>query len=148
MRARAVIGVLIVAFCVLPATPGTAGPRVLTPGEMDVEFVRLWNEMKFDELGEFYYAENALFMPPNEEPVRGKHNIIERLKEVRQLFGEFQTGLQPLQVVETGDMASVVGNYAFVKGGVRLVTHEAFRRQADGGWKAIVDMPGFRDPQR
>jgi ketosteroid isomerase-like protein len=147
-RARAVIAVLIVALIVLPSTTVTASERILTPEEMDVEYVRLWNENKFDELGDFYYAENAMFMPPNEEPIRGKPNIVERLKEVRQLFGEFQTGLRPLQVVETESMTSVVGNFAFLNGGIRLVSHEAFQRQPDGSWKAIVDMPGFRDPQR
>jgi hypothetical protein len=68
--------------------------------------------------------------------------------QLRQVFGEFQTGLRPLQVVETESMTSLVGNFAFLNGGIRIVTHETFQRQTDGSWKAIVDMPGFRDPQR
>jgi ketosteroid isomerase-like protein len=146
--ARAVIAVLIIALSVLPSTTVTASERILTPEEMDVEYVRLFNENKLDELGQFYYAENALFMPPNQEPIRGKQEIVERLKELRQVYGQFQTGLRPLQVVETERMASVVGNFAFLNGGIRIVSHETFQRQVDGSWKAIVDMPGFRDPQR
>ncbi len=143
----AVLAVLV-ALSVLPPTAVTAGERVLTPEEMDVEFVRLWNENKFDELGDFYYAENALLMPPNHEPIRGRKNIVEELKGLRQTFGEFQTGVRPLQVVEAGDLTSIVNQGVLVQGGVRTVMHEAFERQADGSWKVIVDMPGFRDPQR
>jgi ketosteroid isomerase-like protein len=143
-----VIAVLIVALSVLPSTPVTAATGAVTPEEMDVEFVRLWNENKLDELGAFYYAEDAIFMPPNAEPIRGRPQIVERLKELRRTFGEFQPGLRPLQVVETESMTSVVGNFAFLHGGVRIVTHETFQRQPDGSWRAIIDMPGFRDPQR
>ena len=96
---------------------------------MDVEFVRLWNENKLDELGDLYYAEDALFMPPNHEPIRGKKNVVENLKGLRQVFGELQTGLSPLQVVESDGLTSIVGNYAFLHGGMRLVAHEAFQRQ-------------------
>ena len=144
----AFIAILIVALSVLPSTAVSASERVPSPEEMDVAYVKLWNENKLDELGDFYYAENAFFMPPNQEPIRGKQKIVERLKEIRQSFGAFQTGLRPLQVVETESMTSVVGTFAFLNGGIRIVTHETFQRQADGSWKVIVDMPGFRDPQR
>ena len=87
-------------------------------------------------------------MPPNHEPIRGKKNVVENLKGLRQVFGELQTGLSPLQVVESDGLTSIVGNYAFLHGGMRLVAHEAFQRQTDGSWKVIVDMPGFHDPQR
>ena len=143
----AVLAVLV-ALSVFPPTTVTAGERVLTPEQMDVEFVRLFNENKLDELGDFYYAEDALFIPPNHEPIRGRKNIVEELKGIRQTFGEFQTGLRPLQVVEAGDLTSIVNQGATLQGGVRTVMHEAFQRQADGSWKVIVDMAGFRDPQR
>lgn len=135
---------VLVALSVLPPTTVTAAERVLTPEEMNVEFIRLWNENKLDELGDLYYAENALFVPPNQEPIRGKKNIVEELKRLRPAVGEFQTGLEPIQVVETESLTSIVGNYALVQGGVRVVAHEAFQRQADASWKVIVDMPGFR----
>ena len=147
-RAGAVIALVTVALSALPSATVIAGERVLSPEEMDIEYVQLWNENKLAELADFYYADNAIFMPPNQEPIRGRQKIVERLKEIRQSFGAFQPGLRPLQVVETENMASVVGNFAFLNGGIRIVTHETFQRQADGSWKAIVDMPGFRDPQR
>jgi ketosteroid isomerase-like protein len=142
------VGAVFVALSVLPPATVAADGRVLTPAEMDVEFVRLFNENRIDELGDFYYAPNALLMPPNHEPIRGREKIVEYLKGLRQTAGEFQTGVPPLQVVEAGDLTSVVNQGAFLQGGVRAVMHEAFQRQADGSWKVIVDMPGFRDPQR
>ena len=48
----------VIGLSVLPPTTVTAQQRVLTPEEMDVEFVRLWNENKLDELGDLYYAED------------------------------------------------------------------------------------------
>ena len=45
-------------------------------------------------------------------------------------------------------MTSVVGNYAAYNGGMRFTSHEAFQRQADGTLRVIVDMFGFRDPER
>jgi ketosteroid isomerase-like protein len=137
----------LVALSVLPPTTVTAEQRVLTPEEMDVEFVRLWNENKLDELGEFYYAENALLMPPNHEPIRGKKAIVEELKGLRQAFGEMCC-LRPMQVVQSEGLTSIGTNFASLQGGVRIVAHEAFQRQVDGSWKVIVDMVGFRDPQR
>ena len=137
----------LVALAVIPPTTVSAEQRVLTPEEMDVEFIRLFNENKLDKLGEFYYAENALLMSPNHEPIRGRKAIVEELKGVRQAFGEF-SGLRLMQVVESEGLTSIVASFATLHGGARIVTHEAFQRQVDGSWKVIADMVGFRDPQR
>lgn len=141
---------VLIAFGALNVTPAPvkAQSRIMTAVEMDEEFVRLWNATKLDELVEFYYVDNAIVVPPNHDLVRGKKNILEFFKGLRPSLGELQTGLQHHQVVVTGDMTSVVGNYAAYNGGMRITAHEAFQRQADGTLKVIADMFGFRDPQR
>jgi ketosteroid isomerase-like protein len=150
-RVIASAGAVLIAFGALTVTSKTvkaeAEGRILSAVEMDDEFVRLWNASKLDELVEFYYVDDAIVVPPNHELIRGKKNIYEYFKGIRPSLGELQTGLQHHQVVVTDDMTSVVGNYAFYNGGMRLTAHEAFQRQADGTLKVIADMFGFRDPQ-
>jgi ketosteroid isomerase-like protein len=151
-RVIASAGAVLIAFGALTVTSTTvkaeAEGRILSAVEMDDEFVRLWNANKLDELVEFYYVDDVVMAPPNHELIRGKQKVLEFFKGLRPSLGELQTGLQHHQVVVTGDMTSVVGNYAFYNGGMRITAHEAFQRQADGTWKVIVDMFGFRDPQR
>lgn len=140
---------VLIAFGALTVTPTTvkAQGRTLTAVEMNEEFVRLWNATKLDELVAFYYVDDAILVPPNHDLVRGKKNILEYFKGIRPSVGELQTGLQHHQVVVTGEMTSVVGNYAAHNGAMRFSTHEAFQRQADGTLRVIADMFGFRDPQ-
>ncbi len=147
-RVIASAGAVLIAFGALTVTPITvkaeAEGRILSAVEMDDEFVRLWNANKLDELVEFYYVDDAFIIPPNHDPVRGKKNIYEYFKGIRPMIGELQTGLQHHQVVVTDDMTSVVGNYAFYNGGMRINAHEAFVRQADGTLKVVADMFGMR----
>ncbi len=140
------------AFGALTVTPtaGKAGAqtRILSAVEMDEEFVRLWNASELDEMVQFYYVDDAVVVPPNHDVVKGKKSILEYFKGIRPSIGELQTGLQHHQVTVTDEMTSVVGNYAAYNGGMRITSHEAFQRQADGTLRVIVDMFGFRDPQR
>jgi ketosteroid isomerase-like protein len=147
-RVVASAGAVLIAFGALTVTPTSAKAetedRVLSAVEMDDEFVRLWNASKLDELVEFYYVDDAFVIPPNHDPVRGKKDILEYFKGIRPSVGELQTGLKHHQVVVTDGMTSVVGNYAAHNGAMRINAHEAFERQADGRWKVIADMFGFR----
>ena len=147
-RVIASAGAVLIAFGAVTVTSTTvkaeAEGRILSAVEMDDEFVRLWNASKLDELVEFYYVDDAFVIPPNHDPVRGKKNIYEYFKSIRPSVGELQTGLKHHQVVVTDDMTSIVGNYAAYNGGMRINAHEAFVRQADGTWKVVADMFGFR----
>lgn len=151
-RVIASASAVLVAFGALTVMPTTvkagAQARILSAVEMDEEFVKLWNASKLDELVEFYYVDDAVVVPPNHELIKGKKNIYEFFKGLRPSLGELQTGLEHHQVVVTDDMTSVVGNYAAYNGGMRITSHEVFQRQADGTLRVIVDMFGFRDPQR
>ena len=147
-RVIASAGAVLIAFGALTVTSTTvkaeAEGRTLSAVQMDDEFVRLWNANKLDELVEFYYVDDAVLVPPNHDPIRGKKNIYEFFKGIRPSIGELQTGLKHHQVVVTDDMTSVVGNYAAHNGGMRFNAHEAFLRQDDGTLKVIADMFGMR----
>jgi len=115
-------------------------------GKEAIEAVRakwpvLFNGGKVDELGEWFYAEDAYALPPDRDPIRGRRAIVEYFREVRG-SGDTRFELGVIETVAAGDMGYLVGTYVFTSGAksVNGVTHEAYRRQADGSWKCVVDM--------
>jgi ketosteroid isomerase-like protein len=104
-------------------------------------FARLFNAGKIDELGESFYAEDAYALPPDHEPIRGRRQIARYIRELRE-SGDVNLALGILETVAEGESGYVVGTYVMTSGGQRVkgVTHESFRRQADGTWKCVVDM--------
>ena len=113
---------------------------------LDQKFVQLWNDRKWDELGVSIYAEDALAIPPNHEPIRGRVAIVEYWASVRDTYGEMAGGTETLRASASGNLVSLVGKYSFYTGRIRAVTHELFERQPDGSLKCTVDMPGLSDP--
>ena len=101
----------------------------------------LFNAGRMKELGEWFYAEDAVALPPGSEPVRGRANIAAFFKSVKE-SGDVHFELAVLETVAEGDLGYLVGTYVFTSNGksVNGVTHEAYRRQRDGTWKCVVDM--------
>jgi ketosteroid isomerase-like protein len=108
--------------------------------EMEREFTLHANTGDAAALTECFYAEDAQLLPPGASIVRGKAAI-----------REFWTGFLALGVADVvletqeagagGDIAYGVGRYSYTMDGAR---HEgkylvAFRRQPDGGYKAVAD---------
>jgi ketosteroid isomerase-like protein len=94
-----------------------------------------------DELGEWFYAEDAYALPPGRPAIRGRKNIVAYFREVHAIEGaHFELGV--VETAAEGAMGYLVGNYVFTSGGrsTRGVTHEAYRKQRDGSWKCVVDM--------
>lgn len=105
------------------------------------QFPVLFNEGKFDELGEWFYAEDAMALPAGQEPIRGRAAICAFFADLWANAGlRFDLGV--IQTVADDDIGYLVGTYvARTPGGsVPGVTHEAYRRQPDGSWKCHVDM--------
>ena len=101
-------------------------------------FPELFNAGKFDELGDWFYAEDAYALPPDHELVRGRQEIVRYLngmRNVRMVLGVIET-------VAEGNQGYLVGTYLMNIDGqsIKGVTHESFRRQANGSWKCVVDM--------
>lgn len=97
------------------------------------------------EYTEVLYAEDALFMPPNSEAVRGRDAIAGFMAGFPPLE-DFQ--VTPAEVAGSGDMAYVRGNYVLVMrppGSEAAITDrgkyvEVWRRQTDGSWKMAIDI--------
>ena len=157
IRKWAVIGVVVVTAAAVPFTarPRPAGADDDVKGgvatmaqeanRMDRMFVQLFNERRFEELGQSYYADNAIAVPPNHEPVQGRAAIVEYFQKTRDAFGEIAV-MDPWQMAVSGDLVSVVGKYTGQSGRLRATSHELFERQPDGSLRCTVDMFGFRDP--
>ena len=112
---------------------------------MEQMFVELWNAKKWDELGPAYYTENAIAVPPNHEPIKGRAAIIEYMKGAREVLGEAEV-VEPHKASASGGLVSLVGNYSGRSGKMRVTAHELYERQPDGSLRCVVDMFGFRDP--
>jgi uncharacterized protein (TIGR02246 family) len=98
------------------------------------------------QVAEGAYAPDAVVLPPDQPPLRGRAAIATFWQ------GMFQAGLReaPLtieQVETSGDLASEIGTYALTlqpDGTAAMVLHGKYlvvhQRQADGSWKIIADM--------
>ena len=64
--------------------------------------VAAYNDKSWDEFGRLY-AEDALMMPPNHEPLRGRDAIIRYISSVRDVFGEIDRGYQHLRAKGSGE---------------------------------------------
>lgn len=114
---------------------------------LDEVFIKNWNEKKIEELVAGFYTEDAVVMPPNQEPITGRAGIVAFYTAARELVGEFNPGDNHLiQARVSGNTVSLLGQYDFRSGKIRLVTHELFERQSDGSIKSAVEMIGYRDP--
>ena len=111
-------------------------------------FVELWKEKKLEEMVAGHFTEDALMLPPNREPIRGRQAILAFYKGVRDVVGEFDKGDYLVQATPSGNTVSWVAQYNFHGGKLRFVTHELYVRQPDGSMRCAVDMFGYRDPMR
>jgi ketosteroid isomerase-like protein len=155
MRMWVAPAVLALAVAIVPLAPvpgaaseGRAEVTVIVAEALRMEqrFVELWNDKNFDELAYYYYTEDAIAVPPNHEPIRGRTAIIEYFKGARDALGELEVDTDAHRATTSGDLVSLVGKYSFYAGKLRLTSHELYQRQADGSLKCLVDMFGFRDP--
>ena len=111
-------------------------------------FLELYNDRKFEELGARIYAEDAIALPPNQEPIRGRAAIVEYFRGARDILGEGELSGPPLASSVSGDLVSVMPQYSAHQGQLRVVAHELFKRQPDGSLLLVQDQFGFRDPLR
>jgi hypothetical protein len=144
------LAVLITAGLPLAAASGAGNAEdsmvTQTRKALDL-FVQRWNENKLEEMVAEHYVEDALMLPPNHEPIRGRQAILAFFKGVRDVVGEFDKGDYMIQATPSGeDSVSWVGQYNFHGGRLRFTSHELYVRQPDGSMRNAVDMFGYRDP--
>lgn len=102
---------------------------------------KLFNARQMDELGAWFYAEDAIALPSGMGPVRGRQAIVDYFRSVRD-SGDVRFELQVIETHAEGDLGYLVGTYDFTRDGktVKGTTLETYRRQPDGSWKCVVDM--------
>ena len=118
---------------------------------MDAQFMNNVKARNVDALVNGFYAEDARLLPPNQPPVEGKAAI-------SQLWGAFLPILEELTLDTT--FVDVSGDLAYGTGTFHMKTTPGapmpaedrgkyvviYRRQSDGGWKAVVDMFSSNGP--
>lgn len=124
-----------------------AAAMVAETVRMQQRLIDLYNDRKFEEMG-FFWAEDAIALPPNHEPIRGRAAIVEYFRGARDVLGEGEVSDAPLASSVSGNLVSVMPAYTGHNGQLRVVAHETFERQPDGSLLCIQDQFGFRDPLR
>lgn len=124
-----------------------AAAMVAEATRMQQLLIDRYNARKFEEMGAFW-AEDAIALPPNHEPIQGRAGIVEYFREARDSLGEAVFDPAPLRSSVSGDLVSIVVQYSAHQGQLRVVAHETFERQPDGSLNNIHDAFGFRDPLR
>ena len=152
---RIVVASAAVAFMV---APGIAGAGSGTSGNSDEDaqmvadatrteqaIVTAYNDKKWDELRALY-LDDALMLPPNHEPIRGRDAIAEYLRSLRDVAGPIDAGgVEHVRVRGSGTLANIVGKFSIHSGRGRMMTDEVFERQADGSVLCGIDHFSFRD---
>jgi ketosteroid isomerase-like protein len=104
----------------------------------------LYAEGRIDDIGEVFYAADAMLLPPDADPVRGRAAIVAYLKGLREQSGKGVFGV--MRTTTEGNLAYIAGTASFPALGLDCVTLETYERQADGSWKCVVDMFHSRRP--
>lgn len=106
--------------------------------ELRRRFGELWNEERIDDIGDVFYATDALILPPDQEPIRGRGRIVDFFKELRKVAGDIDLGV--IEAVTDGGLAYIAGTFAFPLVGAQGLTLETYRLGGDGTWKCVTDM--------
>lgn len=107
---------------------------------LEQEFARLANAKDAATIAEMFYEEDAQLLPPNAPMTRGRAAIRQFWAEFFQVAGT-DVVLETGEIAASGDLACSVGRYQGTLAGERAQGKYmlVYRRQADGGYKAIAD---------
>jgi ketosteroid isomerase-like protein len=107
------------------------------------KLIEFYNARKWDELGALY-LEDAIAVPPNHEPIRGRAAIVEYWRSVRDALGEGECG-EPLEGTVSGNLVALVSrSCSGYSGRLGVTAHELYERRADGSLRLKFDMFGLR----
>jgi len=119
------------------------------------EWMALYNAGDFERLVSFYYAEDAVTMPPNQPIREGREAILADYKKEREKYDQHCDSSIAKDVRVSGDMAMVRGNDTGTytpKGGGEQTKFDLkwvgiFERQSDGTWKCICEIGNSNLPR-
>ena len=146
------------AAVVLIAVPGITAAGSSTGGESDDDAQMLsdvmrvvhtnfatYNDRKWDDF-RLTYAEDAVFLIQNQDPVRGRDAITEAHRRLRDVTGPVD--LESIEVTRaraSGTTANLVYTFTAQSGHMRGLANVFYERQPDGSVVLGVDQPGFRE---
>jgi ketosteroid isomerase-like protein len=143
--------VVVLAPGIAVAGAGTGGDAddgaqiVADAKRVEMAIVAAYNDKRWDELPPLF-AEDALLLPPNHDPVRGRDAIVEYYKSGRDVLGKINEGWEFLRVKGSGNFASLAGLVTLGSGGIRLWYTDLYERQPDGSVQMVVN--AFAFPER
>jgi len=118
------------------------------------EWMALYNAGDFERLVSFYYAEDAVVMPPNQPILEGREAILANFKKSREQFDEHCDSSVTEDVLVYGDLAVARGTDTGtntpkvggepIKYNIKWVI--AFERQSDGTWKFVYEIWNDNNP--
>jgi uncharacterized protein (TIGR02246 family) len=130
-----------------------ADAHALREGEV-AAFVRDWGGKDADRIAA-HYTDDGNVMVPNSPMMTGKEAIGKAMKDVL-ADPNWSLALQPVQVEvsRTGDLGYTRGTYVLTatdSASRKAVTEKGrfvtiFRKEADGGWKAVQDINNAEAP--
>ena len=131
-----------------PPAPDTHDADVKAISDVEADMLKDWAAKDADKLAS-NYADNAVLMTPGGDPVHGKeaiHNVAKQMIADPALSLTFQAST--VEVAKSGDIGYTQGSYKMTM--TNPATHKAmddhgsyvttYRKQADGSWKAVVDI--------
>ncbi len=112
------------------------------------EWVQLYNAGDFEGLVSVFYADNAIYMPPDESICKGKGAILLWYKKASELNKENVDSSVAEAVRVSGNLAAAWGadtGTTTPRSGGEPVKYSVtwlmvFERQSDGGWKCLYEM--------
>jgi ketosteroid isomerase-like protein len=115
---------------------------VIDAKQVEKKVVAAYNDRKWDELPPLF-AEDAVLLATNHEPVRGRDAIVSYYKSARDVAGEINDGWQFLRVTGSGHFANLAGLITLGSGRIRLWYTDTYERQPDGSVRLVVNAFAF-----
>ena len=143
--------VLAVLGCTAVQQPASAPPDTRAADEAairkaDADWVKAAATKQADAWAS-YYSDDAVVLPPNDKLANSKEAILKPIAEMLKTPGLSVTWHQTkVEVAKSGDLAYAYGTYDMSADGPKgkpITDHgkivEVWKKQADGGWKCVVD---------
>ena len=153
-RIRLLLASVAVVLIAVPGAPAgsSTGGESDDDGQMLAEVMRVvhtnfatYNERKWDEF-RLTYAEDALFLIQNQDPVRGRDAITEAHRRLRDVTGPVDLdSIEVTRARASGTTANLVYTFTAQSGHMRGLANVFYERQPDGSVVLGVDQPGFRE---
>ena len=137
-RIRMLLASAAVVFIAVPGVPADVMRVVHTN-------FATYNDGRWDQFA-LTYAEDALFLVQNRDPVRGRDAITEAHRRLRDVTGPVD--LDSIEIVRAradGETAKLVYTFTAQSGHLRALANVFYERQPDGSVVLGVDQPGFRE---